>query len=113
MGATAEAEATKAAQIAGIEHARKEDRRYKGRDLLAPGRPISLIARTTGLSRQAVPEEAVANLVERSLYLPFFHRARTLFRDSGVKAGVRLKTGHNRQRGGNQRSGPVTFFRTP
>ena len=71
----------------GIEHAKKqEDGRYKGRkpsytrkefeavqDLLAQDRPISLISRRTGLSRQTVypikeaPEEAVANLAEWGL----------------------------------------------
>jgi len=85
--AQAQAEATKVAQLAGIEHAKKqEDGRYKGRkpsytrkefdavqDLLAQDRPISLIARTTGLSRQTIyrikegPEEAFANLIEWGL----------------------------------------------
>ena len=85
--AQAQAEATKAAQIAGIEHAKKlEDGRYRGRkpsytrrdfeavqDLLAGNHPISLVARTTGLSRQTVyrikeaPEEAAANLAEWGL----------------------------------------------
>lgn len=65
--AQAQAEATKAAQIAGIEHARVQGDRYKGRkpsytrsqleavrDMLAQEAGISLVAKTTGLSRQTI-----------------------------------------------------------
>mgnify|MGYP000969095681 FL=1 len=65
--AQAQAEATKAAQIAGIEHAKAQGDRYRGRkpsytrdqlravlDLLGQEAGISVIAKTTGLSRQAI-----------------------------------------------------------
>ncbi|MGE7469767.1 recombinase family protein [Bosea sp. NPDC003192] len=66
--AQAQAEASKAAQAAGIEHAKAQDgKRYLGRkpsytrrqfetaqDLLAQGNGVSLIAKSTGLSRQTV-----------------------------------------------------------
>jgi len=65
--AQAQAEATKAAQTAGIEHAKAQGERYKGRkpsytrdqlravqDLLGQDAGISVIAKTTGLSRQAI-----------------------------------------------------------
>jgi len=65
--AQAQAEATKAAQTAGIEHAKAQGDRYKGRkpsytrdqlravqDLLGQEAGISVIAKTTGLSRQAI-----------------------------------------------------------
>jgi hypothetical protein len=60
-------EATKEAQRAGIEHAKARDDAYSGRkpsftreqldqvrDMLTIGRSISTIAKTTGLSRQAI-----------------------------------------------------------
>ena len=63
----AQAEATKEAQRAGIEHAKARADAYRGRkpsftrgqldqvrDMLANGTSISVIANTTGLSRQAV-----------------------------------------------------------
>jgi DNA invertase Pin-like site-specific DNA recombinase len=63
----AQAEATKEAQRAGIEHAKARDGAYRGRkpsftrpqliqvrDLLTGGTSVSTIARTTGLSRQAI-----------------------------------------------------------
>lgn len=81
--AQAQAEATKAAQIAGIEHAKAQGDRYKGRkpsysrpqleavrDMLAQEAGISLIAKTTGLSRQTIyrikenPAAAEAALAE-------------------------------------------------
>jgi len=82
--AQAQAEATKAAQAAGIEHAKASNgNAYRGRkpsftraqmetvrDLLAQDAGISLIARTTGLSRQAIyrmkddPAEAEAALAK-------------------------------------------------
>jgi len=62
-----QAEATKEAQRAGIEHAKARDDAYRGRkpsftrkqvdqvrDMLTTGASISAIAKTTGLSRQAV-----------------------------------------------------------
>lgn len=66
--AQAQAEATKAAQAAGIEHAKaNEGNAYRGRkpsftraqmetvrDMLAQDAGISVIARSTGLSRQAI-----------------------------------------------------------
>lgn len=65
--AQAQAEATKVAQRAGIEHARQDATRYRGRkpsftrrqlatvrDMLAQGQGISTIAHETGLSRQTV-----------------------------------------------------------
>jgi len=65
--AQAQAEATKAAQTAGIEHAKAQGDRYKGRkpsytrdqlravqDMLGQDAGISVIAKTTGLSRQAI-----------------------------------------------------------
>lgn len=65
--AQAQAEATKAAQAAGIEHAKAQGDRYKGRkpsytrdqlravqDMLGQDAGISVIAKTTGLSRQAI-----------------------------------------------------------
>lgn len=65
--AQAQAEATKAAQTAGIEHAKAQGDRYRGRkpsytrdqlravqDLLGQEAGISVIAKTTGLSRQAI-----------------------------------------------------------
>jgi DNA invertase Pin-like site-specific DNA recombinase len=65
--AQAQAEATKVAQVAGIEHAKAQGDRYKGRkpsytrdqlravqDLLGQDAGISIIAKATGLSRQAV-----------------------------------------------------------
>ncbi len=66
--AQAQAEATKAAQRAGIEHARAAgERAYRGRkpsfsraqmtavrDLLGAGNPIASIAREVGLSRQTI-----------------------------------------------------------
>jgi DNA invertase Pin-like site-specific DNA recombinase len=65
--AQAQAEATKEAQRAGIEHAREKGNRYLGRkpsysrdqykavqDMLAQDANISIIAKTTGLSRQAI-----------------------------------------------------------
>lgn len=81
--AQAQAEATKAAQAAGIEHARAtEANAYRGRkpsftraemetvrDMLAQNAGISVIANATGLSRQAIyrmkddPAEAEAALV--------------------------------------------------
>ncbi|UZF92679.1 recombinase family protein [Bosea sp. NBC_00550] len=80
--AQAQAEATKAAQAAGIEHAKASNgSAYRGRkpsftraqmetvrDLLAQDAGVSVIARTTGLSRQAIyrmkddPAEAEAAL---------------------------------------------------
>jgi DNA invertase Pin-like site-specific DNA recombinase len=69
MAATAEAqaEATKAAQRAGIEHAKASGERYKGRkpsftrsqfeavrDMLGQEAGVSIIAKTTGLSRQTI-----------------------------------------------------------
>ena len=63
--AQAQAEATKEAQKAGIEHAREAGGRYRGRkpsytreqlaavrDLLAQGASVTAIAKGTGLSRQ-------------------------------------------------------------
>jgi putative DNA-invertase from lambdoid prophage Rac len=63
----AQAEATKEAQRAGIEHAKTRDDAYRGRkpsftrkqlnqvrDMLTTGTSISTIAKTTGLSRQAI-----------------------------------------------------------
>ena len=63
----AQAEATKEAQRAGIEHAKARDDAYRGRkpsftlqqldqvrDLLTTGTSITTIAKTTGLSRQAI-----------------------------------------------------------
>ena len=63
----AQAEATKEAQRAGIEHAKARDDSYRGRkpsftrkqldrvrDMLTSGTSISVIAETTGLSRQTV-----------------------------------------------------------
>ena len=63
----AQAEATKEAQRAGIEHAKARDDAYRGRkpsfrreqlvqvrDMLASGTSVSTIAKTTGLSRQAI-----------------------------------------------------------
>ena len=63
----AQAEATKEAQRAGIEHAKARDDAYRGRkpsftreqldqvrDMLTTGTSISTIAKTTGLSRQAI-----------------------------------------------------------
>jgi DNA invertase Pin-like site-specific DNA recombinase len=65
--AQAQAEATKEAQRAGIEHAREKGNRYLGRkpsysrdqykavqDMLAQDANISIIAKTMGLSRQAI-----------------------------------------------------------
>jgi putative DNA-invertase from lambdoid prophage Rac len=65
--AQAQAEATREAQRAGIEHAREKGNRYLGRkpsysrdqykavqDMLAQDANISIIAKTTGLSRQAI-----------------------------------------------------------
>ncbi len=65
--AQAQAEATREAQRAGIEHAREKGNRYLGRkpsysrdqykavqDMLAQEANISIIAKTTGLSRQAI-----------------------------------------------------------
>jgi DNA invertase Pin-like site-specific DNA recombinase len=69
MAATAEAqaEATKAAQRAGIEHARASGERYRGRkpsftrsqfevvrNMLGQDAGVSIIAKTTGLSRQTI-----------------------------------------------------------
>ena len=69
MAATAEAqaEATKSAQRAGIEHAKASGERYKGRkpsftreqfetvrDMLGLDEGVSIIAKTTGLSRQTI-----------------------------------------------------------
>lgn len=82
--AQAQAEATKAAQAAGIEHARANgENAYRGRkpsftraqmavvrDMLAQDAGISVIAKATGLSRQAIyrikdePAEAEAALVK-------------------------------------------------
>ncbi len=63
----AQAEVTKEAQRAGIEHAKARDDAYRGRkpsftrkqldhvrDMLTTGASISRIAKTTGLSRQAI-----------------------------------------------------------
>ena len=63
----AQAEANKEAQRAGIEHAKARDDAYRGRkpsftreqlgrvrDMLTTGTSISAIAKTTGLSRQAI-----------------------------------------------------------
>ena len=63
----AQAEATKEAQRAGIEHAKARRDAYRGRkpsftrnqldqvrDMLTTGTSISAIAKTTGLSRQAI-----------------------------------------------------------
>jgi DNA invertase Pin-like site-specific DNA recombinase len=63
----AQAEATKEAQRAGIEHVKARDGAYRGRkpsftreqlgqvrDMLTTGVPISAIAKTIGLSRQAI-----------------------------------------------------------
>jgi putative DNA-invertase from lambdoid prophage Rac len=63
----AQAEATKEAQRAGIEHAKARDDAYRGRkpsftrqqldqvrDMLTTGTSISAIAKTIGLSRQAI-----------------------------------------------------------
>ena len=63
----AQAEATKEAQSAGIAHAKARDDSYRGRkpsftrkqldqvrDMLTSGTSISVIAETTGLSRQTV-----------------------------------------------------------
>jgi len=63
----AQVEATKEAQRAGIEHAKARDDAYRGRkpsftreqlgqvrDMLTTGTSISTIAKTTGLSRQAI-----------------------------------------------------------
>ena len=65
--AEAQAEATKAAQRAGIEHAKASGERYKGRkpsftreqfeivrDMLGLDEGVSIIAKTTGLSRQTI-----------------------------------------------------------
>lgn len=79
--AQAQAEATKEAQRAGIEHAKDREDAYRGRkpsytraqleavrDLLAQGTSISSISKTTGLSRQSIyriqstPAEAEAAL---------------------------------------------------
>ena len=85
--AQAQAEATKAAQAAGIEHAKASNgSAYRGRkpsftrahletvrDLLAQDAGVSVIARTTGLSRQAIyrmkddPAEAEAALAKWGL----------------------------------------------
>ncbi|UZF94457.1 recombinase family protein [Bosea sp. NBC_00550] len=85
--AQAQAEATKAAQAAGIEHAKASNgSAYRGRkpsftraqmetvrDLLAQDAGVSVIARTTGLSRQAIyrmkddPAEAEAVLAKWGL----------------------------------------------
>ncbi len=85
--AQAQAEATKAAQAAGIEHAKAtEGNAYRGRkpsftraqleivqDLLAQGLGISAVAKKTGLSRQSIyrmrsdPAEAEASLVKWAL----------------------------------------------
>ncbi len=63
----AQAEATKEAQKAGIEHAKDREGAYRGRkpsytrtqleavrDILAQGTSISSISKTTGLSRQSI-----------------------------------------------------------
>jgi putative DNA-invertase from lambdoid prophage Rac len=63
----AQAEATKEAQRAGIEHAKAREDTYRGRkpsftreqldhvrDMLTTGTSITTIAKTTGLSRQAI-----------------------------------------------------------
>jgi putative DNA-invertase from lambdoid prophage Rac len=63
----AQAEATKEAQRAGIEHAKAQEDTYRGRkpsfrreqldrvrDMLTTGTSITTIAKTTGLSRQAI-----------------------------------------------------------
>lgn len=65
--AQAQAEATKEAQKAGIEHAKGKGERYRGRkpsfareqvqvvrDMLAQGAGVSAVAKATGLSRQTV-----------------------------------------------------------
>jgi len=85
--AQAQAEATKAAQAAGIEHAKASNgSAYRGRkpsftraqmeavrDLLAQDAGVSVIARTSGLSRQAIyrmkddPAEAEAALAKWGL----------------------------------------------
>ena len=65
--AQAQAEATKEAQKAGIEHAKGDGERYRGRkpsfdreqlqivrDMLAQGAGVSAIAKATGLSRQTI-----------------------------------------------------------
>lgn len=82
--AQAQAEATRAAQAAGIEHAKANEKNaYRGRkpsftrtqmgtvrDMLAQDAGISVIAKATGLSRQAIyrmkddPAEAEAALVK-------------------------------------------------
>lgn len=82
--AQAQAEATKAAQVAGIEHAKaSEVNAYRGRkpsftraqmeivrDLVAQDTGVSVIAKSTGLSRQAIyrikdePAETEAALVK-------------------------------------------------
>lgn len=84
--AQAQAEATKEAQRAGIEHAQAQGDRYKGRkpsftrnhldtvrDLLGQGTGVSAIAKATGLSRQTIyrikddPTGAEAALAEWGL----------------------------------------------
>jgi putative DNA-invertase from lambdoid prophage Rac len=84
--AQAQAEATKEAQRAGIDHAKANSDRYKGRkptydrkqyltvrDLLAQETGTSAIAKTTGLTRQTVlrirsaPEQAEAALASWGL----------------------------------------------
>lgn len=84
--AQAQAEATKEAQRAGIEHARANTDRYKGRkptydrmqyatvrDMLAQGTGTSAIAKSVGLTRQTVlriraaPEQAEAALASWGL----------------------------------------------
>ena len=85
--AQVQAEATKSAQTAGIAHAKTHgDKRYKGRkpsytaaqldaarDLMAQDAGVSVIAKATGLSRQAIyrmkedPAAAEAALVEWGL----------------------------------------------
>ena len=65
--AQAQAEATKEAQRAGIEHAKASGERYKGRkpsfsrsqfetvrDMLGQGAGVSTIAKVTGLTRQTI-----------------------------------------------------------
>jgi putative DNA-invertase from lambdoid prophage Rac len=51
-----QAEATREAQRAGIEHAKARDNAYRGRkpSFTRIGTSISAIAKTTGLSRQAI-----------------------------------------------------------
>ncbi|MCU4180860.1 recombinase family protein [Bosea sp. BH3] len=94
--AQAQAEATKEAQRAGIDHARQAPKKYKGRkptfdsdqlslvqDMLATGAGASTIAKETGLTRQAIlriksaPEQAERALARWEDWTPIQHAPQT------------------------------------